>query len=66
MSRRRGGDGVSFKMFDGDGALMDLIILNGAVMVFNCKLRADLYLELNRVVPDFKIEHLFQVVLIAV
>ena len=42
MSRRRGGDGVSFKIFDGDGALMELIILYGAVMVFNFKLRADL------------------------
>ena len=37
-----GGDGVSFKILDGDGALMELIILYGAVMVFNFKLRADL------------------------
>ena len=35
-------DGVSFKILDGDGALMELIILYGAVMVFNFKLRADL------------------------
>ena len=43
MSRRRGGDGVSFKILDGDGALMELISLYGSVMVFNFKLRADLY-----------------------
>ena len=43
MLRRRGGDGVGFEILDGDGALMDLIFLYGAVMVFNYKLRADLY-----------------------
>ena len=47
MPRRRGGDGVGFEILDGDGALMDLIFLYGAVMVFNYKLRADLYVPVQ-------------------
>ena len=44
MLRRRGGDGVGFEILDGDGALMDLIFLYGAVMVLDLKLHAALYM----------------------
>ena len=43
MSRRWGGDGVCFRILNGDGALMELIFFYGAVMVFNFKNHADLY-----------------------
>ena len=38
----RGGYVVSFKILHGDGAVMELIFLYGAVMAFNFKLHAGL------------------------
>ena len=55
MLRRRGGDGVGFEILDGDGALMDLIFLYGAVMVFNYKLRADLYFTVKALNKPFTV-----------